>query len=117
MKITICGNTEELCGGYELGDFTGEATVAMVEAAIKSLEAAGHEVEVNSTFRDWNGGRHSRDQCGGGRRWGYATSWVACHAETVPEAVRDAMESASDAMACASDEWQEMAYRDEFEIT
>jgi hypothetical protein len=63
-RITLCGNAETLCSGYDLGSShldEEEATVAACEAASKVVyDLIGDFPDTSSCFSDWNGGRYSR---------------------------------------------------------
>lgn len=63
-RITLCGNAETLCSGYDLGSShldEEEATVAACEAASKVVwELAGDSPDTDSFYSYWHGGKYDR---------------------------------------------------------
>lgn len=71
VRFIICGNAETLCLGI-LYDTSEDAAVEAVDDAVRLLTDAGvdpGEIEVDSFFPAWNGGRHDQLR----QRYGYVS--------------------------------------------
>ena len=68
MRFIICGNDETLLNS-DLTEYDSDMAVRVVNAGERALWDAGvaiDEYDVDSCFRNWNGGRHRqfRECCG-----------------------------------------------------
>lgn len=112
-KLYICGNDETLTDGYFLSvgnDLRDEANemfqagIAVLLDAESSTETpSAVDYEINSTFQDWHGGRHSGSPSHS-EGCGYANGFVSCREEHVPEWLISLMDKMSDAVSTKGSE-------------
>lgn len=69
VAITVCTNSETVCGSYEVDPFQDEVTVEAAGAAHRVIVDAGLDCDHDSNFREWHGGRHYRADV---RSWFFA---------------------------------------------
>lgn len=60
-RITLCGNSETLCSGYDINLDEEEAAAEACDAARAVVyDLIGDFPDVSVNFAEWNGGKHAR---------------------------------------------------------